>query len=376
MEVVDLFSHKDTVDELGIAGIRDALSDLLGPGTSTIQTQTRYFLFVPWMYRILESKRSVEGLKRRARKFETDLIEALVASGESLGVIGIDARERVRRLPSDIYWAGLGTLGIRFFRGSQDRYQRVVERGRERGDASLGLDEDHAMAWHPHVPEPPADFPERATFDLRREEGEYLLDRLRQHARRSLLLHLCDSDDPWVDAELPWEHPAVRRASGPLAELIEHARCFSEIHHGAALLYNLLLAEARSAPELIERYRDALAGWAGEIEQRRSTLEAWDRGDFWSTILGQNPRITLGARSFTDSWIDLVLGVDAARLSTSEAARDLVARREMALKRDRSRLRSRAHLAEWGGAAGTTRLDYRWGMVSRVAAQILAALEA
>jgi hypothetical protein len=40
-EVIALFSEKDTRDELGIGGSRDAFADLLFPATSTIQTRAR-----------------------------------------------------------------------------------------------------------------------------------------------------------------------------------------------------------------------------------------------------------------------------------------------------------------------------------------------
>ena len=49
-ELIALFTQTEGRDELGVGQIRDALSDLLFPGTSTLQTRARYFLFVPWCY--------------------------------------------------------------------------------------------------------------------------------------------------------------------------------------------------------------------------------------------------------------------------------------------------------------------------------------
>jgi hypothetical protein len=49
LDVVDLLRESSTVDELGLGLVRDAFADLLFPGTSTIQTRARYFLFVPWI---------------------------------------------------------------------------------------------------------------------------------------------------------------------------------------------------------------------------------------------------------------------------------------------------------------------------------------
>jgi len=50
LDVINAFSEKDTRDELGFGSVRDAFADTLFPGTSTIQTRARYFLFVPWIY--------------------------------------------------------------------------------------------------------------------------------------------------------------------------------------------------------------------------------------------------------------------------------------------------------------------------------------
>jgi len=49
LEVVDLFREKGTVGELGLCVIRDAFANRLCPGTSTLQTRTRNWLFVPWI---------------------------------------------------------------------------------------------------------------------------------------------------------------------------------------------------------------------------------------------------------------------------------------------------------------------------------------
>ena len=59
LDVVDLFREKGTVDELGLGPIRDAFADRLFPGTSTLQSRTRYWLLIPWLYLQLEAERRV-----------------------------------------------------------------------------------------------------------------------------------------------------------------------------------------------------------------------------------------------------------------------------------------------------------------------------
>src|SRR5262245_12514234 len=101
LDVIDLFRQQDTVDELGMGGIRDSIAELLSPGTSTIQTRARYFFFLPWMYLEFERKGiAVDAVVDRARTYETNLIRPLAASNDPQGTLGIEAGKRLKRLPS------------------------------------------------------------------------------------------------------------------------------------------------------------------------------------------------------------------------------------------------------------------------------------
>src|SRR3954470_10095318 len=89
LDGVDLFREHGTVDELGFGTIRDALADILFPGTSNLMTRASYFLFVPWMYLRLErQKTSSSEFAAKGRREEVRLIERLLDTGASEGVIG------------------------------------------------------------------------------------------------------------------------------------------------------------------------------------------------------------------------------------------------------------------------------------------------
>src|SRR5215216_4684414 len=116
MEVINLFREKGTLDELGVGTIRDTYAERFFPGTSTIQSRARYFLFIPWLYRQIENDRvSSNRADKRARELQWRLVQSLTAGGEgsSAGVIGIEAGEHLQRLPATIYWQGLRRWGIR-----------------------------------------------------------------------------------------------------------------------------------------------------------------------------------------------------------------------------------------------------------------------
>ena len=381
LDVIDLFGRQDTLDELGLGTVRDALSDLLTPGTSTIQTRARYHLFIPWIYLALEKRRvSSADIERRSRQAEIELIEALAQSDNPDGTIGIVARGALKRLPSAVYWAGLGTFGIRLFPGSQDQYQRSLDRFYGLRDASRAAREDPEHApdehanWHPHLPEPPADFPEHASVTLTRAEAEYLQDRILGRTPGTLLAFLVDRGRPWTRTDFPWEHPQLGELPERLRLLVEHARCFSEAMHGAALLYNLMLAERVPHEEWISEYREALREWSDTVDSRASVLRAWDRTQFWSWVTREG-RIPYPTQFFAESWIERALtGRSPLELLEDPGARSSIEYRERFMKRGRARLQSREYLELWSGAAGAAALDYRWGITQTIANDILRGL--
>src|SRR5262245_10294353 len=92
LDVIDLFDQPETVDELGVGTVRDAIAEKLSPGTSTIQTRARYFFFVPWGYQSLEGRTFARGgAANAARRIEVNLIDALRKAPDTNGVIGIDS---------------------------------------------------------------------------------------------------------------------------------------------------------------------------------------------------------------------------------------------------------------------------------------------
>jgi hypothetical protein len=99
--VLALFDEKDTVDELGFGAIRDSFADRLFPGTSTIQTRLRYFLFIPWIYRQLEREEvTSHEAAEVGRELEHRLTVRLLEAEDTDGVFGKEAGRRLKRLAS------------------------------------------------------------------------------------------------------------------------------------------------------------------------------------------------------------------------------------------------------------------------------------
>ena len=118
LSVLDRLSEKDTLDELGIAPIRDGFANIFFPGTSTIQTRAKYFLIIPYALKDLEHSDETNPNKilREFDDIEMTCAQKLLDNGsDSERIIGsrsLNQGKWVKRTPADIYWAGLRNYGI------------------------------------------------------------------------------------------------------------------------------------------------------------------------------------------------------------------------------------------------------------------------
>ncbi len=383
LDVIELFGERTTRDELGLGGVRDAFADTLFPGTSTIQTRAKYFLFVPWIYLALEARRTpAASVGIRARRLESELMVVIDQSEDSAGLIGRRARENVQRLASSIYWQGLSVWGIRHFPSSQDQYHRSldsfyagqhVRRGARREYEGESVAEGESHNWHSGLPEASKDFPQGESFALAANEAEYLRERVLTQCPRSLLAWLLGKKMPVDQFEFAWD--LTGGVPTALQEQLVHGRNFSETVHGAQLLYNLMLAELRQWPELIEEYRELLDDWQKKLEARWQDLQTWDRRRFWQIVDQGNPRLSSRARSFVNQWLELVLGgtLDFG-FPADSSARQLILHRESQLKGGLARLRNERARELWPGAAGAGQLELRWTSARRIVSDILTGL--
>lgn len=386
LEVVDLFREHDTRDELGFGSIRDSFADQFFPGTSTIMTRARYFLLVAWTYQRLERQRVTSArMPERARRAETDLIEAIEQSHDKTGNIGTYAKTALKRLPSSVYWHGLNAWGIRSFAGAQSQYHRGLDRyyaqlqrhGGRAAERDIEHDDLVVPNWHAGLISPPKDFPEECSLRLTRAEAEYLSERIRlsPQCTGTLLAELVARHRQEEDVDFVWQLPYVAELPPKLREMLEHARNFSELTHGAPLLYNLILAEQEHWDEGIEDYRERFAQWAELMVKRASTLKVWKRSRFWELARVRNPRISAPTYDFSNTWWDSVLDTGAANLRDSAPARALIRDREQKLKKNLARIGNPRARELWNGDSGSAQLEYRWLISQRLLGDIFKGLE-
>lgn len=377
-EILGLFSDKESREELGLGQIRDALGDGLFPGTSTLHTRARYMLFSPWIFQQISARR---GTLEDARKLELTLVNTLRDQGSrNEGIIGYEAGSALQTMPSTIYWSALSTYGI-LQNPNLNREQALSLHGAHAATELEELGEATLRAWHAGIPEAPEGFPNEVPegMELTFEEADWLRERIIYSQPESMLAHLA-AQPSLTESAVPWEEPAALAATGERARILHHAQRFSEVIHGAQLLYNLLIAESYEAAGFTkienpaESFTQRYGEWAQQFVDNQPATD-WDIEDFFLVITKiRGSRLGASSEAFVRDWVKILDGADPRTFTTSSAAGDLVRKRESRNKGAMARIGNKKRLETWGGSSGAGRYVYRWSYVKTILGDIQTAL--
>lgn len=383
LEVIDLFREKGTLDELGFGTIRDSFSDHFFPGISTLQTRARYLLFVPWVYQRIEREKvpwpQVDGRARQAQALVARALQA-GGEGEAQGVIGIQAGESIQRTPMVIYWTAFRRFGIWRFPGSIGQYYASLRRAGARADALRSddgelVEQSGIRGWHQGLPKEPPKLMESTSFALSFEEADYLRERILTEVPDTLLALVIQGTPRISRIDAPWLHPDRSEFPAQLQRDLDHAHRFAVVSYGAAILYNLLVAQKAEEAELpiaqglVERYRKEYAAWADEVSVHGGFIRGWNLGELWETVMGKGHRIPHSTRQFLETWVATIQD-DVHAAADNAVMRRLIVHRELSLKGGLARLTHRRALERFSGSAGLFRQNYRWPNVRRIVGDI------
>lgn len=370
-ELLSMFSQEQGLDAIGIGQIRDAFSDLLFPGTSTLHTRARYFLIVPWCYTHGDAARARGEARLRAGRAQERRLTTAMPPGES-GVIGARAGAAVKNLPSNVYWSGLERYGI--LTRPTDRSH--LDDARTRDQDATELTSRSIGAWHPSLPEPPQGFPETLEGGLAMAPAEqaWLAERILSSVPDSLLAHLIDTRETFrAPSEFPWD-----TVDPEWGETLQHAYVFSTVIHGAQLVYNLLVAQKYEENTELDRvenpvsaYRERIDEWAARLEEQRPTLaHHWNQDAMQALLHRFNRNISSETFQFVFEWIDSAMRHGPARTVSDHYLQGRIAAREHR-KGPQSRLHNPKLLATWQGGSGANQLTFRWPQVKRMVHDIV-----
>lgn len=211
-KVMKLLQGQGAIDELGLGRIRDAFSNTMFPGMSTLQTRAKYFLLMPALYAFLERTRINDARDARAkiRQYEILLTRRLKESTSqenSWGIIGAESLDKrdnfVKYDPAYVYHAGMETYGLiksggNIYRMLAERsaiYRNMPKKQRSNDDSTEDSDdldgitqifmtcgEDYGFKSKNPLP-----------VTLTRKEAEFLKQQIVVHTSGSLLGYLLDS---------------------------------------------------------------------------------------------------------------------------------------------------------------------------------------
>ncbi len=290
-EVLAFLKEPGTLDELGIGQVRDAFSDLLFPGFSTIQTKARYFLAVPHIFldwaNLSPKERRSRPLEEYLKKAENELAQSLKTNHASAGlpfdgIIGHTMVEYggVARRPSSTYWNGLRLFNIvntpkslaefcRDWKQDDGDYSSV--------DAEEGNDDpDHR--FESAVSRPPGarnTWRDGLTLKLNKAEADFLSTRFctvkelsDSVAGQLLTAKLADKalDYQQFAAFSAWasQQPSLSLIS---RKRIASAQRFSDAIEGAHIIFNELLARELEDGDLAERCVKYFGSWSARVAQ-------------------------------------------------------------------------------------------------------------
>lgn len=282
LSVLKLLSEPGALDELGIGIVRDGFADILFPGTSTIQTRAKYLFIVPYIILELEKQKSIkphEFLSLLDQK-EVELINILDKDGAE-GVIGVEAREKLKRKPSSIYWNALKTYGIfanqgltlseyaKVFCAARDKKQIIRSAGNNKWnseDASDDKDSVDGMYNFWRIPVPAQNWREGLTVDLTQEEAIFLKQKIitMPKVRDSLMaLVLRENRNDFCEYA---SFNDLDTLIPVMPEMIKNdyilAKNFAQFIYGAQIRYNVIFTKGQD-----EEVLEAWKSWKNDIPQ-------------------------------------------------------------------------------------------------------------
>jgi len=306
--------------------------------------------------------------------------DAIHGSGDTNGLIGMRTPDPVSP-PDVILWAALQGWGVREpGAGTLTQYRSSLPARPTRShDDEPGVAVD--PVWNPGLPPVPHGFPGAATFELTEREATFLRDlALAEDAdpavdptaagrRDSLFADLLRAEQ-LDDVESPWLHPVTSSASAGLKDAMAHGGCFSDVMHGATLLYARTLADLREDEQQRDAADKALLTWTGDVSDERARLEAWGSDlDGFFALLGQRMKVHSSERAFVTQWATIALR-DPTALASSRDARLLVQDREAQAKGGKARLTAPRDKDRGDGGAIPNQMTFRWGNARQIALDI------
>lgn len=395
--VLAMQTEPGTLDELGIGQIRDAFSDLLFPGISTIQTRAKYFIIVP---RILRDYQAFTNSKKRSHQslenylsIEENLIAKTLVEIHDDNEFGIIGRTRINsggvdRRPSVVYWNGLRVFGIVTTKLSLAEFCRQLDVNEHQGVEALSdhnEDSDDIDALKNkniiQLPDQQTEWASTLKINLTLKEAEFLKRKMSDAPDIGLSVSaqlfncellseaLKDNANEKIESidvlsELLMQHGLVHEIC---KQRIKLANEFSLAMEGPHILYNTLLAKKAKFNDSVTKYENEYVIWCDKV-QRLNIFRDGCANEWLDLARWDNRHIKNKTVSFIEEWCQAMRDTQ-----NNDALEFMVAEQAKSNKGGRSLLNTGVSQDQW---VGIRRLDYRWSSAKRILKDIQEGLDA
>ena len=393
LKVIDILSGgSSAIDELGIGVVRDAFSNELFAGVSTIMTRGRYFYTIPYLlidYLRNPSYRKdvTQYMKDEETKMMGEIIKNYLPNPQNQRIIGYTVGlknnkkngrivDRLVRNPSEIYWGGIRTFGI--FKGSHSFAQlcyainqgKYIDVEKDNKDGS-GDDESDYESWLELFDVPYKKNWNRHQLELTLDEAEHFKNKIAEIASGGFL-SIVLSNNHFIEeflqlksfSDLPttllYKHLEDKHKH--YAKVITTAIQFWQLLKGAHIRFNILL-QNRQHEENQKSFDNHWVEW--QLSLQNFNWDSFDITFMWNVVGNHNKRIKQTiSYLFINDWID------AIKNHKSEDELDRIVKlQERRNKKDRSKLNDNHSVVytEW---VGISQLEYRLRNVQTIVRDI------
>lgn len=393
-EVIRFFSEQGVRDELGFGTVRDVIADKLFPGTSTIQTRAKYFLFVPYIFLKLQDeaskseklRNSPERMQAFVEEEEQKLRNHLVTLEDSSGTFG-KRNEKLERYPNEVYWAGLKKWGVfkdeagrsSYYEELGDRIQLFKDWEKKNKDDENDYSKRPNNFWNAEVEKLFRDskVKEINSFELHPKEAAFLRSQINECCNGTLLNSILTNEIQIGEVETLWDLKVRKVINDQFKDILYHSKNFSLLVCGAVRAYFYYCA-TKLESSLVKDYEEFFEEWF--VEVKKNEYVEWKVEDFFSYLRTLDEKANVHITQVFSSQFkkEFDKATTFKEMLDSDSLFNLIRKREMDLKKiKRARLSNEEPLKRWGNALNGVAFkaygpDFRWGQSKRIILDIFA----
>ena len=393
-EVIRLFSEQGVRDELGFGTVRDVIADKLFPGTSTIQTRAKYFLFVPYIFLKLQDeaakseklRNSPERMRDFVQEQEQILRNHLVTLEDSSGAFG-KRNEELERYPNEVYWAGLKRWGIfkdevgrsSYYEDLGSRIQLFKDWEKKKKDDENDYSKRPNNFWNAEVEKLYCDSKvrEHYSFELHPKEAGFLRSQINERCNGTLLNSILKNEIQIGDVETIWDLKVRKIINDQFKDILYNSQNFSLLVCGAVRAYFFYCAK-KLETSLLKDYEEFFEEWF--ILAKKSEFPKWKIEEFFTYLytLDDKANVHMTQVFSTQFKKEFDKATTFNEMLDSDSLLSLLRKRELNLKKiKRARLSNDEPLKRWGNSLNGVAFkaygpDFRWGQSKRIILDIFA----